>query len=279
MTDSAMTDSAMTGSVELHVEDSGGTGQPVVLIHGWPLSGASWEKQVGPLADAGFRVLTYDRRGFGRSDKPAEGYDYDTLAADLEGVMAARDLRDVVLVGFSMGGGEVARYVANHGEDRLAAVVFAAAVPPFLMQTPDNPDGPLTPDAAKEMEKGLRADRESFFDGFTREFFSAAGELKVSEAERQKALAMCLQSSQTAALGCMEAFGTTDFRDDLALVSVPTLVLHGDSDAIVPIEGSGQLTHERIAGSRLVMLRGAPHGCNATHPEQFNAALLDFLAR
>ncbi|MFT3972685.1 MAG: alpha/beta hydrolase [Amaricoccus sp.] len=269
----------MTDPVRLHVEDTGGSGRPVVLIHGWPLSGASWKKQIGPLAAAGHRVITYDRRGFGRSDKPDSGYDYDTLAADLEGVLAGRDLSDVTLVGFSMGGGEVARYVASHGEGRLAAVVFAAAVPPYLMKTPDNPDGPLTEDAAKDMEVGLRAGREDFFDGFTRAFFSVDGDLKVSEAERQEAVGLCLQSSQVAALGCMQAFGTTDFRDDLGKISVPTLVLHGDSDAIVPIEGSGALTHARIAGSRLVIIEGAPHGCNASHADAFNAGLLDFLGR
>lgn len=263
--------------VHLHVEDTGGSGRPVVLIHGWPLSGASWAHQVAPLRDAGFRVVTYDRRGFGRSDKPSTGYDYDTLAADLARLVEERDLRDVTLVGFSMGGGEVARYVANHGEDRLAAVVFAAAVPPFLMQTDDNPDGPLTKEAAAELEKGLRADRTTFFDGFARGFFSVDGELKVSEEELDRAIALCHQSSQTAALGCMKAFGTTDFRDDLGKVTVPTLVLHGDSDAIVPIEGSGALTHAAIPGSRLVVLAGAPHGCNVSHAAEFNAALLEFL--
>lgn len=269
----------MDEQVRLHVEDSGGSGRPVVLIHGWPLSGEAWEKQVGPLRDAGYRVITYDRRGFGHSDKPDSGYDYDTLAADLEGLLAERDLTDVTLVGFSMGGGEVARYVANHGEDRLAAVVFAAAVPPYLMQTPDNPDGPLTEEAAQAMAGQFDLDRESFFDDFTRTFFSAHGELKVSEEDRQKAIALCRLADQTAALGCMAAFGTTDFRADLERVSVPTLVLHGDSDAIVPIEGSGDLTHERIAGSRLVVLRGAPHGCNVSHPDAFNGALLEFLGR
>jgi len=264
--------------VRLHVQDSGGDGRPVVLIHGWPLSGEAWQPQVGPLTDAGYRVIAYDRRGFGRSDKPDGGFDYDTLAADLAGLIEERDLRDVTLVGFSMGGGEVARYIANHGQDRLRSVVFAAAVPPYLMKTEDNPEGPLTPEKAKEMEDGLKADRETFFDGFTRDFFSAKGELKVSEAQRQDAIALCLQSDQVAALGCMKAFGTTDFRDDLVKVTVPTLVLHGDSDATVPFEGSGQRTHAAIAGSRLVVLRDAPHGCNASHADEFNAALLDFLA-
>lgn len=269
----------MTDDVNIFVEDSKGTGRPVVLIHGWPLSAQAWEHQFGVLAGAGYRVIAYDRRGFGRSDKPDTGYDYDRLAADLDALMTAHDLRDVTLVGFSMGGGEVARYIGNHGQDRLRSVVFAAAVPPFLMQGPDNPEGPLTKDKAAEMEDGLRRDRETFFDGFTRDFFSANGTLAVPEAERQKAIALCRQADQTAALGCMEAFGTTDFRDDLRKITVPTLVLHGDADAIVPLEGSGQRTYRTVPGSELVVIPGGPHGLNVSHADQFNQALLDFLAR
>ncbi len=266
-------------TVRLHVEDSGGDGRPVVLIHGWPLSAESWKEQVGPLRDAGYRVIAYDRRGFGRSDKPQDGYEYDTLAADLAGILESNDLRDVTLVGFSMGGGEVARYITNYGEDRLHSVVFAAAVPPYLMKTDDNPDGPLTKDKAKEMEDGLKADRDTFFDGFTKDFFSAKGELKVGEQVRQDAIALCKQSDQTAALGCMKAFATTDFREDLKKVSVPTLVLHGDSDGTVPFEGSGKRTHAAIAGSELVVVKDAPHGFNASHAAEFNKALLEFLAK
>ncbi|MBS2938144.1 alpha/beta hydrolase [Nocardioides sp. J2M5] len=271
--------SGLLSSTKVHVEDSGGSGRPVVLIHGWPLSGESWSEQVGPLTAAGHRVVAYDRRGFGRSDKPSKGYDYDTLADDLEGVLSELDLSDVTLVGFSMGGGEVARYVARHGEDRIHSVVFAGAVPPYLMQTDDNPDGPLTADAAQQMEDGLKADRTAFFDGFTRDFFTANGELKVTEEQRQQAIALAHQSDQTAALGCMEAFGTTDFRDDLTKITVPTLVIHGDSDGIVPLEGSGQRTHEAVAGSELVVVGGAPHGFNVSHADEFNRALVDFLAR
>lgn len=269
----------MTSPVTLHVEDTGGTGRPVILIHGWPLSGEAWEKQVPVLAQAGFRVITYDRRGFGRSDKPAEGYDYDSLTADLHGIITDKDLHDVTLVGFSMGGGEAARYIPNYGADRIAGIVFAAAVPPYLMQTADNPDGPLTAEAAKGMEDGLRADREAFFDDFTLNFFSAHGELRVTQTDRQKAIELCRQSDQTAALACMVSFGTTDFRGDLPQISVPVLVLHGDADAIVPLEGSGQRTHDAIPGSELVVIEDAPHGMNTSHPDEFNAALLDFLRK
>lgn len=270
----------MTASrVRLHVEDSGGTGRPVVLIHGWPLSADSWKAQVPILRDAGYRVIAYDRRGFGRSDKPSDGYEYDTLAADLAGVIEDLDLKDVSLVGFSMGGGEVARYIARQGEGRLHSVVFAAAVPPYLLKSDGNPDGPLTQEAADGMAAELGKDREAFFDSFTKDFFSANGKLKVTEAQRQEAIALAHQSDQTAALACMKAFATTDFRDDLKKVTVPTLIIHGDSDGTVPFEGSGKRTHEAVAGSELVVLKDAPHGCNVSHADDFNLALLDFLKK
>jgi pimeloyl-ACP methyl ester carboxylesterase len=261
----------------LHVDDVGGRGRPVVLIHGWPMSGESWSAQVPVLQQAGYRVITYDRRGFGRSDKPRSGYDYDTMTNDLHTLLEALDLTDATLVGFSMGGGEVARYFSKFGADRLRSVVFAAAVPPFLATSDDNPDGPLAPAQAEEMASALRADRDVFFDQFTTQFFSVDGELKVTQPQRQEAIALCRQSDQTAALACMEAFGTTDFRDDLPRVSVPALIIHGDGDGIVPFEGSGQRTHAAIAGSELHVIAGAPHGCNLSHAKEFNQALLNFL--
>ena len=264
-------------TVRVHVEDTGGPGRPIVLVHGWPLSSESWTGQIPALTDAGYRVVAYDRRGFGQSDQPHGGYQYDTLADDLAGVLTELDLTNVTLVGFSMGGGEVARYITRHGSDRLHSVVFASAVPPYMLQTDDNPDGPLTKEKAAELTADLTKDREAFFDQFTTEFFSVDGELKVSEQQRQDAIAACRQSDQHAALGCMAAFGSTDFRDDLLNVNVPALVLHGDGDATVPFEGSGKRTHEAIAASQLVVLPGAPHGCNVSHQEQWNTALLDFL--
>jgi len=267
----------MSDPVMLHVEEHSTLGRPVVLIHGWPLSSAAWEHQIDALTEEGYQVIAYDRRGFGKSDKPGTGFDYDTLAEDLSRLMDDRDLRDVTLVGFSMGGGEVARYVGNHGQDRLRSVVFAAAVPPFLMQGEDNPDGPLTQEAADEFERALKSDRDAFFDDFTRQFFSAGDALKVSEEERQKALSLCKQSSEAAALGCMQAWATTDFREDLKKIKVPSLVLHGDADGIVPIEGSGQRTHEMVAGSQMHVIEGAPHGCNVSHAQDFNTALVSFL--
>ncbi|MCY7401340.1 MAG: alpha/beta hydrolase [Nocardioides sp.] len=271
--------SGLLSKTKVHVDDTGGTGRPVVLIHGWPLSAESWSEQTAALRDAGYRVVAYDRRGFGRSDKPSKGFDYDTLADDLDGVLSELELTDVTLVGFSMGGGEVARYVTKHGQDRLHSVVFAAAVPPYLMKTDDNPDGPLTEDAAAEMTKGLESDRTTFFDGFTRAFFSVDGDLKVTEEQRQEAIVLSHQSDQKAALACMEAFATTDFRDDLKAVTVPTLVIHGDGDGTVPFEGSGRRTHEAITHSELVVVEGAPHGFNVSHAAEFNSALLAFLQK
>ena len=270
--------SGFLSRVGVHVEDSGGAGRPVVLIHGWPLSGESWRAQMPALRDAGFRAIAYDRRGFGRSDKPGGGYDYDTLTDDLEGLLAELDLRDVTLVGFSMGGGEVARYVTKYGQDRLHSVVFAAAVPPYLLQSDDNPDGPLTKEHAAAMTADLTADRDGFFDKFTTQFFSVKGELKVTEAQRQEAIGLCEQSDQKAALACMASFGTEDFRADLAAVTVPTLVIHGDGDGVVDFHGSGARTHAAIAHSQLNVITGAPHGCNVSHPAEFNRALLEFLS-
>jgi pimeloyl-ACP methyl ester carboxylesterase len=264
---------------KLHVDDTGGPGRPVVLIHGWPLSGAAWQAQVPVLEQAGYRVITYDRRGFGRSDKPAMGYSYDTLTEDLHTLIEALDLQDVTLVGFSMGGGEVARYFTLYGGDRLRSVVFASAVPPYLLHTPGNPDGPLQPPEAAKMSAALTADQDSFYDDFTMAFFSANGELKVSAEQRQEALALCRQADKKAALACMAEFGSTDFRDDLPKVSVPALVLHGDADGTVPFEGSGQRTHEAIPGSAVHLIAGAPHGCNVSHASEWNAALTAFLAR
>jgi non-heme chloroperoxidase len=270
--------SEQTKEPGLHVADSGGDGRPVVLIHGWPLSGESWSEQITPLRDAGLRVVVYDRRGFGRSD-PGDGYDYDKLAGDLDNVLTDLDLTGVTLVGFSMGGGEVARYVSTYGEERLHSVVFAAAVPPYLHKTDDNPDGPFDDETVQGMRQGLVDDRDAFFDEFTTGFFTAGDELKVSEEKRQQALVMCRESDQDAAVACLDAWAGTDFRGDLEKVTVPALVIHGDSDQIVPFDGSGRRTHETLEGSEMHVIEGGPHGCNVSHVGEFNRALLEFLGR
>ena len=263
--------------VELHYEDVG-TGKPVVLIHGWPLSARSWEAQVPALVEAGHRVISYDRRGFGKSSQPWTGYDYDTFAADLDVLMTHLDLNSATLVGFSMGGGEVARYIARYGSKRVAKAVFAAAVPPFLYKAADNPEGGLDDATIAKFEGGVKGDRLAFLEEFSKNFFSAGGKLKVSESQRVYARNIAAFASPKGTLDCIGAFGRTDFRGDLAKVKVPTLVIHGDSDAIVPFEVSGARTHKAIAGSRLSLIKGAPHGCNASHAAEFNKSLLDFLA-
>ena len=268
------------GPVDIHYEDTGGDGRPVVLVHGWPLSGESWSEQVPALEEAGYRVIRHDRRGFGHSDKPGtqSTYDYDTLTSDLDAVMTSLDLRDATLVGFSMGGGEVARYVGNHGEDRLRSIAFTAAIPPCLLKDDDHPDGALDDATVSGMQDGLRADPRGFLDGFTRNFFSAGGEMRVTEEQQQAALALALQADVHAAAECIRSW-VEDFTGDLAKVTVPTLVIHGDSDGIVPLVVSGRRTHERVAGSELHVIEGGPHGINVSHAGEFNRVLLDFLAR
>lgn len=264
--------------IELHYEDHG-AGKPVVLIHGWPLSGRSWEAQVPALVDAGYRVITYDRRGFGASSQPWDGYDYDTFATDLDTLLAHLDLSEVTLVGFSMGGGEVVRYISKFGTARIAKAVLAAAVPPYLYKSDDNPDGGLDDETIGGFESGVKGDRIAFLDGFTTGFFSAGDELKVSEVQRLYARDIAAFASPKGTLDCIAAFGRTDFRGDVAKIDVPTLVIHGDSDAIVPIEVSGQRSAELIDGAELVVIKDGPHAINASHVEEFNTALLDFLAR
>jgi len=264
--------------IELHYEDVG-TGKPVVLIHGWPLSGRSWENQVPALVKAGYRVITYDRRGFGDSSQPWGGYDYDTFAGDLNTLVEHLDLREVSLVGFSMGGGEVVRYISTYGSDRVANAVLASSVPPYLYKTADNPDGALDDDTIGGFETAVTNDRLAFLTEFTTNFFSAGDELKVSQAQREYARDIAAFASPKGTLDCIAAFSRTDFRADLEKLSVPTLVIHGDSDAIVPFEASGKRSAEAIAGSQLVVIEGGPHGVNASHAREFNQALLGFLAR
>ena len=264
-------------SHNLSVFDGGGDGRPVVLISGWPLSHVSWSAQTEALTEAGYRVVSYDRRGFGKSD-PGDSYDYGALTDDLANIVDDLDLRDVTLVGFSMGGGEVARYVSRHGQERLRSVVFAASITPALLQSDSNPDGPLDEDSAQQMRKDLENDRGAFFEEFSTNFYSSNGELKVAEEKRQEVVAVAQQSDERAALEAMDAWGT-DFRNDLEQVTVPVLVIHGDSDAIVPFDGSARRTHDAIEGSELVVIEGGPHGINASHAREFNAALLTLLEK
>jgi non-heme chloroperoxidase len=264
-------------AIELHYEDYG-QGKPVVLIHGWPLSGRSWEYQVPALVDAGYRVIAYDRRGFGQSSQPWAGYDYDTFAGDLHKLMEHLDLREATLVGFSMGGGEVARYIGTYGTKRVAKAVLAAAIPPYLYKSADNPDGGLDDATIKEFEDGVKSDRIAFLEEFTKNFFTAGDKTDlVSEPARGYNRDIAAFASPKGTLDCIQAFGRTDFRDDLTKITVPTLIIHGDSDGIVPFEVSGKRAHAAIADSRLALIKGGPHGINATHHEAFNKSLISFL--
>jgi non-heme chloroperoxidase len=264
-------------TVKLHINDCGGDGTPVVMIHGFPLSHEAFEKQFVSLKRAGLRPIAYDRRGFGASEKPADGYNYNTLSDDMLSVLNQLELKKAVLLGFSMGGGEVARFVGRHGEERLLGLVFAAAVTPFLAKTTDNPNGPLDPLKARAKLESLKKDRKDYFEKFVAKFYEVEGDVVVDQSELNKAVSICNQSDVTAAIECMQAFSTTDFREDLNKVKLPTLVIHGDSDAVVPFEGSGKLTHKSISHSELELLVGGPHGINVSHADQFNERVIAFV--
>ena len=263
-------------TTELYYDDRG-QGTPVVLIHGWPLSHRMWESQANALVDAGFRVVAYDRRGFGLSGKPDGGYDYDTFASDLNDLMTRLDLNGAVLAGFSMGGGEVARYVGRYGTSRVAKAMLVAAVPPFLLKTKDNPDGI----PAKEFDgmiAGVKADRIAFLEGFFPAFFNwKPGSGKPADDVVAHAKSIAWAASPRATQDCITAFGTTDFRDDLKKLTVPTLVIHGDDDRIVPIDVSGKRAAKMIEGAKLEVIKGAPHGLNATHGEKLTKLMVEFV--
>ncbi|MFF2140049.1 alpha/beta fold hydrolase [Streptomyces sp. NPDC058193] len=263
--------------VELHYEDHG-SGQPVVLIHGWPLNGASWEKQTAALLAAGHRVVTYDRRGFGRSDQPADGYDYDTFASDLHDVLTALDLRDAVLVGFSMGSGEVTRYLGTYGSGRVAKAVMIGVVPPFLLRTEDNPGG-VDGSVFKGIEEAIVADRFAFMSDFLADFYNVdvLGGDRISEQAVQASWNVAVGASAKGTLDCVQAW-LTDFRADLPRIDVPTLIIHGDADRTLPIDATAIPLSKSIAGAELKVVPGGPHGLILTHAAEVNAALLAFLA-
>lgn len=263
-------------NIDLYYEDHG-TGKPVVLIHGWPLSSASWEKQVPALLRAGHRVIVYDRRGFGNSSRPATGYDYDTLADDLHKLMTTLDLREATLVGFSMGGGEVARYLGRYGSERMKKAVFMASITPFLMKASDNPAG-VDGAVFDGIKQAIIADRPAFLTSFLSNFYNlhGFGGTKVSDEVVRLSWNIAAAASPKGTLDCVQAW-LTDFRDDLIRIELPTLVIHGDDDRIVPFAASGSRTHEAVKGSHMMVVAGAPHGLNWTHAEEVNRELLAFL--
>ena len=265
-----------SGNIDLYYEDHG-SGKPVVLIHGYPLSGASWEKQTAVLLAAGHRVITYDRRGFGKSSQPTTGYNYDTFAGDLHQLVTHLGLHDFALAGFSMGGGEVARYIGKYGSKGVSKAVFISSVPPFLLKTPDNPEG-VDGSVFEGIRKAVGADRYAFFTEFFKNFYNTDLLLgkRVSEQAVQASWNVAAGASATASLACVPTW-YEDFRNDLARVDVPTLVMHGDADRILPIDASGNRTAKLIQGARLLVVKDGPHCITWTHAEQVNAELVNFL--
>src|ERR1700752_5119543 len=266
-----------SADIELYYE-ARGPGQPVVLIHGYPLSGASWEKQVPALLDAGYRVITYDRRGFGKSSQPTAGYNYDTFAEDLHKLVTQLKLRDFTLVGFSMGGGEVARYFGKYGSKGVSKAVIISGVPPYLLKTADNPEG-VDASVFDGIEKAVAADRYAFLTGFFQNFYNTDVFLgkRVSEQVVQASWNLAASASATASLACVPTWHE-DFREDVARIDVPTLVIHGDADRILPISAAGQRTAKLIPGAEYVVIKDGPHNIGWTHADEVNSAMRQFLS-
>jgi non-heme chloroperoxidase len=262
--------------IDLYYEDHG-SGKPVVLIHGYPLNGASWEKQTAALLAAGHRVITYDRRGFGKSSQPTMGYDYDTFVADLHKLVTTLELRDFALVGFSMGGGEVVRYLGKYGSQGVAKAVILSGVPPYLLKGPDNAEG-VDKTVFTGIETAIKADRYAFFSDFMKNFYNTDVLLgkRVSDQVVQASWNVAMGSSATATFECVHTW-LTDFRKDLARIDVPTLVMHGDADRILPLGASGARTAKLIKGARMVEVKGGPHAITWTHADVVNPELVSFL--
>ena len=267
-----------SSKIELYYEDHG-SGQPVVLIHGYPLSGASWEKQVPVLLNAGHRVITYDRRGFGRSSQPTSGYNYDTFAEDLHKLVTELKLHDFTLVGFSMGGGEVARYIGKYGSKNVSRAVLIGGVPPYLLKTGDNPEG-VDRSVFVGIENAVKADRYAFFTAFFKDFYNTDIYLgkRVSEQAVQASWNVAASASAVASYACVPTWHE-DFRKDVAKIDVPALVIHGDADRIVPFASAGQRTAKLVKGAELVVIKDGPHNVAWTHTDEVNAALLQFLGK
>jgi len=261
---------------KLYVKDWG-TGRPVLLLHGWPLSADSWEDQAVAIAEAGFRVIAYDRRGFGRSDQPWSGYEYNTLADDLADVIAATGAQDAALVGFSMGGGEVARYLSRHAGKGIRQAALISSVVPYMLKTADNPHG-VDQAVFDGITAGIKGDRAHFFAEFFKNFYSGGPLTKAASAEVVEwARSVALQASLKATLDCAQAFATTDFRPDLAAFTVPTLIIHGIGDKIVPIDTGGRQAAKGIPQAQFIEYDGAGHGLQATHKDRLTSDLLAFL--
>ncbi|MCB7480886.1 alpha/beta fold hydrolase [Christiangramia sediminis] len=263
-------------NIKLYYEDYG-EGKPVILIHGWPLSHRMWEYQINEVVDAGFRCIAYDRRGFGDSDKPWTNYHYDSLAKDLNDIITKLGLSEVTIVGFSMGGGEVARYIGKYGTANLSKAALISAVPPYMLKTDDNPDG-LEKEVFEGFRKEIKKDRPAFLQGFGKQFvnFDKVGD-RISQEMMDYYWYIACAASLNATLECIDSFGSTDFRKDLEKFDIPTLVVHGDADQIVPNDISGKKSADIISNSEYHVIEEAPHGLVLTHTAEFNKILLDFL--
>jgi len=262
-------------TISLYVEDYG-KGDPIILIHGWPLTHRAWEGQVAHLVEQGYRVISYDRRGFGQSDKPWSGYDYDTLAADLQGIITELNLSNVTLAGFSMGGGEVARYIGNYGTDTLSAAMLISAVTPFMLKTDDNPNG-VDKSVFEGMIEGVKADRFAFIAEWSKNFMNYDDfEEGISDAFMDFLWQQTTFAAPQAMIGCIKAFGETDFRDDLKKFDIPTLIIHGGNDKICPAEICGEAAANYVPHATLEILKNAPHGLNVTHRNEVNERIASF---
>jgi non-heme chloroperoxidase len=253
-----------------------GAGKPVLFSHGWPLDGDMWDSQLNFLAERGYRVIAFDRRGFGRSDQPWDGYNYDTFASDINDLITSLDLQDVTLVGFSMGGGDVSRYIGRYGTSRVKALVLLGAVTPIFGKTADYPQG-VDQNVFAGIRDGLRKDRAQFISDFATPFYGTNAGQTVSQGVLTQTLNIALLASLKGTIDCVTAFGETDFRPDMAKVDVPTLVIHGSNDQVVPFESTGKVAAEMIRGAQLKVYDNAPHGFAVTHQDQLNNDLLAFL--
>lgn len=267
-----------SANIDLYYEDHG-SGDPVILIHGYPLSGSSWEKQLPVLLAAGHRVITYDRRGFGKSSQPTTGYNYDTFAEDLHQLITQLKLHNFTLVGFSMGGGEVARFIGKYGSKGVSKAVIIGGVPPYLLKTPDNPEG-VAKEVFDSIQKAIVADRYAFFTEFFKNFYNTDELLgkRVSEEAVRASWNVAASASPSASLACVPTWHE-DFRKDIAKIDVPTLVIHGDADRIVPFSAAGERSARLIKGAQLHVVKGGPHNIAWTHADEVNSALVNFLGK
>ena len=264
-------------AIKIFYEDLG-TGKPVIFIHGWPLNHEMWEYQLAELPKNNLRCIAYDRRGFGKSDRPWDNYDYDTLADDLKSLIEELDLNDVTLVGFSMGGGEIARYIGKYGNDKIAKVILIASVTPFMLKTGNNPEG-VDKQIFDEMVEKISKDRPAFLEEFAKKFY---GVNNINQSVSQPILdwnqMLCLMSSPKATIDCVRSFSETDFREDLKKINVPVLIIHGDADKTVPINVSGDKTSQLLPQARYIVYENAPHGLFITEKDKLNADLISFIS-